>query len=54
MRIIIEKCQGTLCCVSAVGSSFFSGGCSGRNVEWEDAGVGNSQEGWRGYGLYRP
>jgi len=25
--------------------SFFSGGCSGRYVEWEDAGVRDSQEG---------
>lgn len=25
--------------------SFFSGGCSGRYVEWEDAGMRDSQEG---------
>lgn len=45
MRMIIEECQGALCCVSAVWSTFFSGGCSGRYVEWEDAGMRDSLEG---------
>lgn len=51
MRMIIEECQGAFCCVSAIWSSFFSGGCSGRYVEWEDAGMRDSQEGSR-KGLY--